>query len=220
MHVSANNCALCAGLPRHERNMKMRVTPQSDKHIQNESKQTAKVKRLGWLKLLRGRNAQGSADIRDVELRFFGQNNIRAGITVSGMGSLSQNSVNITSVAMNRGYFGAVHLEQSNGVLVRNCTWYRAFLPALEVRTCINGRTCTYMSARCTLAFSHSNLRLHALSCNSLCLLSCIYVCMYACMYVCVYVCVCVYIYIYVCVVCSCACRRLFMHESQVHAIV
>lgn len=50
------------------------------------------------------REFQGSLSLDNVEMRYFGQNGLQYGIEVAGLGDRGH-SVNISNVAMNRGYF-------------------------------------------------------------------------------------------------------------------
>jgi hypothetical protein len=72
--------------------------------------------------------------LRNVEMRYFGQNALRAGITVAFLGAKrSGDLVAIENVAMNRGYFYAVLIDVTGGVRMDGCVVYRSHLPAVKV---------------------------------------------------------------------------------------
>ena len=74
----------------------------------------------------------GAANISNVEMRYFGQNNLRVGLEVGQIGG-SGTRTQILNVSFNRGYHGAVLIRSSSGVTVTGGTAYRAMLPAVEI---------------------------------------------------------------------------------------
>jgi hypothetical protein len=74
----------------------------------------------------------GVVNISNVEMRYFGQNNLRVGLEVIRIGDAGSRT-NIVNVSFNRGYNGAVRLGSSSGVKVTGGTVYRAILPAVEI---------------------------------------------------------------------------------------
>jgi hypothetical protein len=67
-----------------------------------------------------------------VEMRYFGQNGLRAGLTISGQGAGGAKSV-VEGWAWNRGYFGALVVRRTSRVTVRSGVVFRAMLPAVLV---------------------------------------------------------------------------------------
>ena len=76
----------------------------------------------------------GAINISNVELRYYGQNNLRNGLVLSRLGGDGKNSI-AQNISFNRGYFGAVLLELSSFVSFRNSLFYRSFLPSVEVKS-------------------------------------------------------------------------------------
>jgi hypothetical protein len=74
----------------------------------------------------------GVANISNIEMRYFGQNNLRVGLEVSRVRDAGSRT-NIVNMSFNRGYNGAVRLGYSSGVKVTGGTVYRAMLPAVEI---------------------------------------------------------------------------------------
>jgi cysteine-rich repeat protein len=74
----------------------------------------------------------GRLELDNVEMRYFGQNNLRPGIAISGMGDAGVN-VSVTNIAMNRGYSQAISIVESNKVNIAGNVIYRSILPTLEV---------------------------------------------------------------------------------------
>ena len=67
-----------------------------------------------------------------VELRYYGQNNIRPGIEFRNIVDNGPNCT-VSNVALNRGYFYAMHVHQSHGVTLRDNVFYRSHLPSIKV---------------------------------------------------------------------------------------
>ena len=69
-----------------------------------------------------------TVQIDSVELRYYGQNALRPGIEV-----LNSHDVNISRVALNRGYSTAISLIRSTGIKVQDNVFFRSHLPGLRV---------------------------------------------------------------------------------------
>jgi hypothetical protein len=68
-----------------------------------------------------------------VELRYFGQNNIRAGIEFREVVDTGPNC-SVSNIAMNRGYFYAIHVHRSHGVRLHDNVFFRSHLPSVRVQ--------------------------------------------------------------------------------------
>ncbi len=79
------------------------------------------------------RSFSGSLNISNVELKYYGQNNLRNGLVFSKLADSGKNSL-VQNLSFNRGYFGAVLIERSSFVSFSNSLLYRAFLPSVEVQ--------------------------------------------------------------------------------------
>lgn len=75
------------------------------------------------------RTFKGTAFLSDVELRYFGQNSLRAGFTQDG----AAGNFTLERVSFNRGYFQAVDIKGGAGGTVKGCVMYRSMLPALRI---------------------------------------------------------------------------------------
>ncbi len=77
---------------------------------------------------------QGTINISNVELRYYGQNgqNSIQGVVLSNLGSGVESNV-LQNITFNRGYSGAVYLRESSGVVVRDSVFYRSLLPGIKV---------------------------------------------------------------------------------------
>ena len=78
------------------------------------------------------RSFSGAAEISNLELRYYGQNNLRHGIQLSYLGA-SAARTRIVNTSFNRGYFGAMHVDNSSGSVLSGGTIFRAILPAVEI---------------------------------------------------------------------------------------
>jgi hypothetical protein len=78
------------------------------------------------------RQFAGNMQLDNVEMRYFGQNNLRAGLELVNLRDKGAN-VRVTNVAMNRGYFRAIDIRNSNGAKIDGNLMFRAHLPALCV---------------------------------------------------------------------------------------
>ena len=80
------------------------------------------------------RKFSGRMEIDNIELRYFGQNNLRAGIELINLGDAGAN-VTVANVAFNRGYFGAVDIRNSDGVKIYGNVIFRSHLPTLRIQS-------------------------------------------------------------------------------------
>jgi len=78
------------------------------------------------------RKFAGSIELDNIEMRFFGQNNLRAGIELVNLRDKAAN-VSITNIAMNRGYFRAIDIQNSKAAIINGNLIFRSHLPALRV---------------------------------------------------------------------------------------
>ena len=78
------------------------------------------------------RQFAGSMQLDNVEMRYFGQNNLRAGLELVNLRDKGAN-VSVTNVAMNRGYFRAIDIQNSDGAKIDGNLMFRSHLPALRV---------------------------------------------------------------------------------------
>jgi hypothetical protein len=83
------------------------------------------------------RSFSGSVTLSNVELKYYGQNNLRNGLVFSKLTDSGKDSV-VQNISFNRGYFGAVLVENSSFVSFHNSLVYRAFLPSVEVKSGYN----------------------------------------------------------------------------------
>jgi hypothetical protein len=83
------------------------------------------------------RQFSGSLNISNVELRYYGQNNLRNGLAFSNLADSGKNSA-VKNISLNRGYYGALLIDKSSFVSLMNSLFYRAFLPCVEVRSGLN----------------------------------------------------------------------------------
>jgi len=124
------------------------------------------------------RRFSGQLDLDNVEIRYFGQNNKRAGLELINLDDGGTN-VSVTNVAMNRGYYYAIDIQKSNGAFIDGNLIFRSHLPTLRIE---NG---------------NRNVISNNLACVAI-----FWVCMYVCVYasggyadlysnVCMHVCVC-----------------------------
>ena len=74
------------------------------------------------------RRFDGEVDMSHVELRYYGQNNLRPGIVFRKV----QNS-SISHMSLNRGYDHGISIEDSVGVSISHTVIYRSMLPALQI---------------------------------------------------------------------------------------
>jgi len=82
------------------------------------------------------RSYRATFTMTDVEMKYYGQNNIRPGLAVA---SVDTGDVSIERVSFNRGYFYAVSIARSKGVSVRGCVMYRSHLPTLAIDSTATG---------------------------------------------------------------------------------
>jgi len=80
------------------------------------------------------RKFSGRLELDNVEMRYFGQNNLRAGIEVLGLGEAGVN-VSITKTSMNRGYFRAIDIQNTNGASIIGNLIFRSHLPMLRIQS-------------------------------------------------------------------------------------
>jgi len=78
------------------------------------------------------REFAGTMHLDNVEMRYFGQNNLRAGLELVNLRGKGAN-VSVTNVAMNRGYFRAIDIRNSDGAKIDGNLMFRSHLPALRV---------------------------------------------------------------------------------------
>ena len=79
-----------------------------------------------------------STELDSVELRYFGKNNLQAGISLEGLGSESAARTSITNVSMNRGYHYGIQAFSEWGkwetpLKIQDNVIFRSMLPAIEV---------------------------------------------------------------------------------------
>jgi hypothetical protein len=78
------------------------------------------------------REFAGTMHLDNVEMRYFGQNNLRAGLELVNLRGKGANVI-VTNVAMNRGYFRAIDIRNSDGAKIDGNLMFRSHLPALRV---------------------------------------------------------------------------------------
>jgi hypothetical protein len=78
------------------------------------------------------REFAGNMQLDNVEMRYFGQNNLRAGLELVNLRDKGAN-VSVTNVAMNRGYFRAIDVQNSDSAKIDGNLMFRSHLPALRV---------------------------------------------------------------------------------------
>lgn len=81
---------------------------------------------------LYSRTLSGRMELDNIELRYFGQNSVRAGVELIDL--LDVAAVNITSVAFNRGYFRAVDIQNTVGAVINGNLIFRSHLPSLRIQ--------------------------------------------------------------------------------------
>jgi hypothetical protein len=81
------------------------------------------------------RSFMGKINISNIELRFFGQNNLQEGLVLENLQPTTPTDTSslVSNVSFNRGYFGAVLVSSSSGVALRHSVIFRSILPAVEV---------------------------------------------------------------------------------------
>ncbi len=72
----------------------------------------------------------GKINVTNIELRYFGQNNLQTGLFVE---NLTDPSNFVGNISFNKGYFGAVLIKSCNGFRFQNSVIFRTILPAVEV---------------------------------------------------------------------------------------
>lgn len=80
------------------------------------------------------REFRGVMTLDNVEMRYFGQNGRHYGIEVADLGDHGA-LVNISNVAMNRGYYGALNVRKSNHVSLKDSVIFRTLLPAVRIHS-------------------------------------------------------------------------------------
>jgi hypothetical protein len=75
----------------------------------------------------------GSLNASNVELRYFGQNNLRAGLTLAALQDGGRR-VLATNWSFNRGYFTALRLDRTSNSRVQGAVIYRATLPTVIIQ--------------------------------------------------------------------------------------
>jgi hypothetical protein len=76
----------------------------------------------------------GTINMSNVELRYFGQNNLRSGLTLSNLGDGGRWSI-ATNLSFNRGYFKAISVQGTSRSRIKGAVVYRATLPAVIVES-------------------------------------------------------------------------------------
>jgi hypothetical protein len=71
----------------------------------------------------------GKINATNIELRYFGQNNLQAGMVLE---NLTESNF-VGNISFNKGYNGAVLIKSCNGLQFRNSVIFRSILPAVEV---------------------------------------------------------------------------------------
>ncbi len=80
------------------------------------------------------RSFAGKINVSNIELRYFGQNNLQAGLVLENLQPASTDIPNfVGNVSFNKGYFGAVLMKSCSGVTLQNSVIFRTILPAVEV---------------------------------------------------------------------------------------
>ena len=74
----------------------------------------------------------GSLQLDNVEMRYFGQNDLRAGLELKNLREGGAN-VSITNVAMNRGYYRGIDIQNSDGANIDGNLIFRSHLPTLRI---------------------------------------------------------------------------------------
>ena len=74
----------------------------------------------------------GSLNASNVEVRYFGQNNLRAGLTLSGLQDGGRR-VLATNWSFNRGYFTGAKITGTSNARIRGAVLYRATLPTVVI---------------------------------------------------------------------------------------
>jgi hypothetical protein len=75
----------------------------------------------------------GSINASNVEMRYFGQNSLQAGLTLAELGDKGQRC-SIADWSFNRGYFGAVAVQGTSGARIGGAVVFRSMLPAVWVK--------------------------------------------------------------------------------------
>ncbi len=75
------------------------------------------------------RTLTGKINVTNIELRYFGQNNLQAGMVLE---NLTESNF-VGNISFNKGYYGAVLIKSCNGLRFQNSVIFRAILPAVEV---------------------------------------------------------------------------------------
>ena len=76
------------------------------------------------------RKFSGSMELDNIEMRYYGQNNLRAGLELI---NLQDANVSVTNSTMNRGYFRAIDIQNSHASIINGNLIFRSHLPALRV---------------------------------------------------------------------------------------
>jgi hypothetical protein len=76
------------------------------------------------------RKLMGTINVTNVELRYFGQNNLQTGLFVE---NLTESFNVVGNISFNKGYYGAVLIKSCKGFRFQNSVIFRAILPAVEV---------------------------------------------------------------------------------------
>jgi hypothetical protein len=80
------------------------------------------------------RSFNGKINISNIELRYFGQNNLQAGLVLENLQPASTDVQNfVGNVSFNKGYFSAVLMKYCSGIAFLNSVIFRTMLPAVEV---------------------------------------------------------------------------------------
>ncbi len=81
------------------------------------------------------RSYMGKINISNIELRYFGQNNLQAGLVLENLqpATAAESPSFVSNVSFNKGYYGAVLLKSCSGVTLQHSVIFRTILPAVEV---------------------------------------------------------------------------------------
>jgi hypothetical protein len=78
------------------------------------------------------RTFNGTINVSNIELRYFGQNNLRPGLALTGLGDGGRRST-ATNLSFNRGYFKAITVQGTSRSYIKGAVVYRAILPVVVV---------------------------------------------------------------------------------------
>jgi hypothetical protein len=78
------------------------------------------------------RTFNGTINVSNIEMRYFGQNNLRPGLTLAGLGDGGRRSM-ATNLSFNRGYFRAISVQGTSWSRIQGAVMYRAMLPVVMI---------------------------------------------------------------------------------------